>query len=268
MSLRDDDLELDPGFGPVSRGQPAPLRHLRQARELPGRRRGGRPAPAARGGAGAAGDLGRPAHLHIPDPRRHALLAAIRPAGRRAGVPQHVRARPLAQGRPGPAGASHARRRGRRARVPRRARATRQRDRRPRRPAHDHPQPARRGPPLPLGDAALLRGPARHSCLPARWPGRSPRPGPYYVRSQTAGQTVLERNPNYRGDRPARPARIVYLTGIPTAEGVALARAGRADVVPWDYDLHGPLAPGGPLDRRYGRTAAGATACRRRRAWT
>ena len=68
---------------------------------------------------------------------------------------------------------------------------------------------------------------------------------------------MLERNPNYRGDRPARPARIVYLTGIPTAEGVALARAGRADVVPWDYDLHGPLAPGGPLDRRFGASRGG-----------
>ena len=87
---------------------------------------------------------------------------------------------------------------------------------------------------------------------PGQVTGPIPSAGPYYVRYQTAGQTVLERNPNYRGDRPARPARIVYLTGIPTAEGVALARAGRADVVPWDYDLHGPLAPGGPLDRRFG----------------
>ncbi len=87
---------------------------------------------------------------------------------------------------------------------------------------------------------------------PGRVDGPIPSAGPYYVRQETAGQTVLERNPNYRGDRPARPARIVYLTGIPTAEGVALTRAGRADVVPWDYDLHGPLAPGGPLDRRFG----------------
>ena len=63
---------------------------------------------------------------------------------------------------------------------------------------------------------------------------------------------MLERNPNYRGGRPHRPSRIVYLTGVPTAKGVALTRAGRVDVVPWDYDLHGPLAPGGPLDRSAG----------------
>jgi peptide/nickel transport system substrate-binding protein len=81
--------------------------------------------------------------------------------------------------------------------------------------------------------------------------------GPYYVRAQTTGQTVLDRNPNYRGRRPRRPARIVYLTGAPTARSVALAGAGRVDVVPWDFDLHGPLAPGGPLDRRFsGDTAA------------
>jgi ABC-type oligopeptide transport system substrate-binding subunit len=73
--------------------------------------------------------------------------------------------------------------------------------------------------------------------------------GPYYVRSQTADQTVLERNPGYRGRRPRVPARIVYLTGVPAAKAIALADGGRVDLVPWDFDLHGPLAPGGALDR-------------------
>jgi peptide/nickel transport system substrate-binding protein len=82
--------------------------------------------------------------------------------------------------------------------------------------------------------------------------GPIPSAGPYYVRSQTPGRTVLDRNPNYRGARPRRPARIVYLTGVPTAKAVALADAGDVDVLPWDYDLHGPLAPGGSLDRRNG----------------
>ena len=81
--------------------------------------------------------------------------------------------------------------------------------------------------------------------------------GPYYVSSETPGQTVLERNPNYSGDRPRRPSRIVYVTGVPTAKAVALAGAGQVDVVTWDYDLHGPLAPGGPLARRHGRGGSG-----------
>ncbi|MEA2466958.1 MAG: hypothetical protein QOJ57_1084, partial [Thermoleophilaceae bacterium] len=84
-----------------------------------------------------------------------------------------------------------------------------------------------------------------------------PSAGPYYVRSQTADQTVLERNPSYRGRRPRVPARIVYLTGMPAAKAVALADGGRVDLVPWDFDLHGPLAPGGPLDRRFGGSATG-----------
>jgi ABC-type transport system substrate-binding protein len=76
--------------------------------------------------------------------------------------------------------------------------------------------------------------------------------GPYYIRSQTAAETVLDRNPNYRGTRPRRPARIIYLTGMPTARAVALAGAGEVDLVTWDFDLLGPLAPGGTLDQRFG----------------
>src|SRR5262249_19701842 len=75
--------------------------------------------------------------------------------------------------------------------------------------------------------------------------------GPYYVRSQTATQTVLDRNPRYSGNRPRRPARIIYLTGVSTTEAATLAQAGRVDVIPWDYDANGPLVPGGSLDRRF-----------------
>ena len=92
--------------------------------------------------------------------------------------------------------------------------------------------------------------------------------GPYYVSSETPGQTVLERNPNYSGDRPRRPSRIVYVTGVPTAKAVALAGAGQVDVVTWDYDLHGPLGPGRPARPRMAAVAAGATASLRRPAWT
>jgi ABC-type transport system substrate-binding protein/tRNA A-37 threonylcarbamoyl transferase component Bud32 len=82
--------------------------------------------------------------------------------------------------------------------------------------------------------------------------------GPYYIRSQTASETVLDRNPNYRGTRPRRPARIIYLTGLPTARAVALAGAGQVDLVTWDFDLLGPLAPGGALDRKFGNDPAAA----------
>jgi ABC-type transport system substrate-binding protein len=86
--------------------------------------------------------------------------------------------------------------------------------------------------------------------LPGHTTGPVPSAGPYYVRAQLAGRVVLDRNPNYRGPRPHRPARIVYLTGVPSAKAVALADGDQADLVPWDYDPHSPLAPGGALSRR------------------
>jgi hypothetical protein len=49
------------------------------------------------------------------------------------------------------------------------------------------------------------------------------------VRAQLADRLVLDRNPTYRGPRPRRPARIVYLTGVPSAKAVALADGGQAD---------------------------------------
>jgi ABC-type transport system substrate-binding protein/predicted Ser/Thr protein kinase len=85
---------------------------------------------------------------------------------------------------------------------------------------------------------------------PGHTTGPLPSAGPYYVRAQLAGRVVLDRNPNYRGPRPHRPARIVYLTGVPSAKAVALADGDQADVVPWDYDPHSPLVPGGALSRR------------------
>jgi ABC-type transport system substrate-binding protein/tRNA A-37 threonylcarbamoyl transferase component Bud32 len=85
---------------------------------------------------------------------------------------------------------------------------------------------------------------------PGHTSGPIPSAGPYYVRAEAPGRVVVDRNPNYRGPRPRRPARIVYLTGVPSAKAVALADGDQADVVPWDYDLHGAVAPGGALDRR------------------
>ena len=93
-------------------------------------------------------------------------------------------------------------------------------------------------------------------------PGGTPKPlpsaGPYYVASQDPGRTVLERNPNYRGERPRRPDRIVYLTGVGADEALQRADKGEVDYVPYDYDHHGPLAVGGPRDRAFGATSPAA----------
>ena len=120
---------------------------------------------------------------------------------------------------------------------------------------------------MPSGDLASRLATPIFCAVPVGTPapghttGPIPSAGPYYVRAQLADRLVLDRNPNYRGPRPRRPARIVYLTGVPSAKAVALADGGQADVVPWDFDPHGPVAPGGALARnakagRYNAVAA------------
>ena len=116
----------------------------------------------------------------------------------------------------------------------------------------------------PSGDLLSRLAMPIFCAVPAKTPDpgstREPIPsaGPYYIRSQTASETVLDRNPNYRGSRPRRAARIVYLNGVQTARAVALAGAGQVDLVTFDFDSNGPLAPGGALDRRFGHDAAAA----------
>jgi ABC-type transport system substrate-binding protein len=102
--------------------------------------------------------------------------------------------------------------------------------------------------PVPRGTPAIPGGSSK--LLPS--------PGPYYVASQEPGRTVLERNPNYRGSRPRRPDRIVYLTGVGPDEALRRADRGEVDYVPYDYDSHGPLAVGGERDRAFGATSAAA----------
>ena len=87
-----------------------------------------------------------------------------------------------------------------------------------------------------------------------------PSAGPYYVASEDVGRTVLERNPNYGGERPRRLDRIVFLTGVGAEEALERADRGEVDYVPYDYDHRGPLAVGGPRDRQFG---AGSAAARR-----
>ena len=100
--------------------------------------------------------------------------------------------------------------------------------------------------PVPVGTPAVPGG------------GRStpiPMAGPYHVASVSDSQVVLERNPNYTGNRPRRIARIVYTNGFTEAEAISRVEHGRADYVTGRtvaYDASGPLAPGGALDSSYG----------------
>ena len=64
--------------------------------------------------------------------------------------------------------------------------------------------------------------------------GPIPTAGPYYIASVEGHRMVLERNPNYHGDRPRRLARIVVWDNIPTPKAIALVEAGQLDYLPHD----------------------------------
>jgi ABC-type transport system substrate-binding protein len=62
-----------------------------------------------------------------------------------------------------------------------------------------------------------------------------PSAGPYRIASREPGRLlVLERNPFYRGDRPANPDRIVITTNTDQNQSLLQVRAGQAD-----YDIAG-----------------------------
>jgi len=94
--------------------------------------------------------------------------------------------------------------------------------------------------------------PLSEPVVPSGLTGPVPSAGPYYQAQIVGNRTVLLRNPNYHGNRPRRSARIVYTTHFPTAQAVALADAGKTDLLPSDFDRYSELAPGGPLERAYG----------------
>jgi len=88
-----------------------------------------------------------------------------------------------------------------------------------------------------------------------------PSAGPYYISRFDEHRTVLERNPNYHGDRPRKSARIIFTNDVPTPQAVTLADEGKIDLLPQDFDFTTPLLnPYDVLDRRYG---AGSPAARR-----
>ena len=66
---------------------------------------------------------------------------------------------------------------------------------------------------------------------------RSSRPDcrPVLHRLRRDHRMVLERNPNYHGDRPRRLARIVVWGNIPTPKAIALVEAGQLDYLPHDF---------------------------------
>ena len=76
-----------------------------------------------------------------------------------------------------------------------------------------------------------------------------PTAGPYYVSDWTPRRTlVLQRNPNYKGDRPHKLNRIVYTVGVPEATSVLEIRGGQAD-----YAADGvPPASNAELGREFG----------------
>jgi ABC-type transport system substrate-binding protein/tRNA A-37 threonylcarbamoyl transferase component Bud32/streptogramin lyase len=84
--------------------------------------------------------------------------------------------------------------------------------------------------------------------------------GPYYVSASSSDRIVLVRNPNYKGNRPRRSARIVYTSYIPTPQAVALTDKGEVDYLPSDFDNYSLLTAGGLLDGRYGPRSAAARA--------
>ena len=83
-----------------------------------------------------------------------------------------------------------------------------------------------------------------------------PSAGPYRVTSYTPGQgIVLTRNPDYRGDRPHRLARIEVAVGIPAKRAVADVLEGTAD-----YAVNGEVTAtdAATLAARYGPASAAA----------
>jgi ABC-type transport system substrate-binding protein len=107
----------------------------------------------------------------------------------------------------------------------------------------------------PAGDFLTRISMPRFCPIPVSVPvrGGGDRPiasaGPYYVAASAGGRDVLERNPNYPGDRPRRSERIVVEENVPESKAVALADRGAVDLIP-PAEAGDLLSVGGPLDRR------------------
>lgn len=87
--------------------------------------------------------------------------------------------------------------------------------------------------------------------VPLRGGGDTPLPsaGPYYIASSLGDRSVLERNPNYPGDRPRRSARIVIQANVPEAKAIDLADRGSVDMIAAS-SAGELLSSGGVIDHR------------------
>jgi class 3 adenylate cyclase/ABC-type transport system substrate-binding protein len=86
-----------------------------------------------------------------------------------------------------------------------------------------------------------------------------PSAGPYYVSYQNIGwQTVVRRNPNYRGPRPHNLDAVVYVAGIDTGPAAAQIVEGKLDYLSEQYPDYGALQPGGDIARQYASENANA----------
>jgi peptide/nickel transport system substrate-binding protein len=89
-----------------------------------------------------------------------------------------------------------------------------------------------------------------------------PAAGPYYIASRDPGRsTVLKRNPNYKGNRPANPDQIVITPNVNIDQSLLQVKAGQADL-----DLgYVPPTAAADLAKTYGinkgRFFVGATSC-------
>ena len=90
-----------------------------------------------------------------------------------------------------------------------------------------------------------------------------PSAGPYYVLSSSRDQLVLARNPNYAGQRPRLPNRIVYSFGANLPQAVQQVAAGHSDYLDagtFPSSGKSPAALGllQRLEQRYGPASAAA----------
>jgi peptide/nickel transport system substrate-binding protein len=89
-----------------------------------------------------------------------------------------------------------------------------------------------------------------------------PAAGPYYISSRNPGRsTVLKRNPNYKGNRPANPDQIVFTPNVNRDQSLLQVKAGQADM-----DIEGlPATATASLGQQFGvnkgRFYVGSTSC-------
>ena len=186
-------------------------------------------AADARGRAVAADPLARRQDLHVQDPPRLSLLAALEPAGHRADVQGHDRA----HAEPEDATAIAAAVTSPMSSAPARTWPGRPATSRAWSPAETRSRSGCSPRPRTSSPGSRCRRSARSRPTPRSTPtgcGVIPSAGPYYVTSYTPGQgVVLVRNPNYHGSRPHHFARIELAVGISAQRAVAEIEAGTAD---------------------------------------